>query len=522
MYNQQFNNKNDGEPIVQNSNITSASKNNIWKIIIPISIILIFLIVLYALMRIFVFDFFVVSGLSMEPTFEKNEWVLLKKYDTDYKRGDMVVFKDPQFKESSFKRIIGLPGEKIKILGNFVFINNKELDENCYLSVGTETLGDIDLTLREGEYFVLGDNRGSSLDSRILGAITKESIIGKYWLSLFNFKNENKLDKCVFLSFVSPEKRCIDNGGKFEVQNESDFCVFDGKQCGEFGYNKCVASKGEWQPTDYLVPGSDVILLDETYTNEKYGFTVDYPKDWNFSSGDITNPSNPGYEILIKNENGSKESVRISITANYPALQEFNASAPLSQKLIGGVKAREEIFSNGWCDVTDCTDPLIGLWANNKGYIYTFDFSNTKTISGIYNQILSTFKFTNKMLEFCESPLIPADIGYYVLPVNPKYGNLNWLGQIFTAYDCGPERVDAIFGVDEGMFGIGLGVMLKNDPDRQLINVFNLLGFYCADNNNSVEKCRRWEIENSIKIDDLMKLEPYYNSFQWDDCIMCG
>ena len=191
------------------------------------------------------------------------------------------------------------------------------------------------------------------------------------------------------------------NSNKFEFTVRIYEYLVETKEKGDFDYfdEELTVIKID---NNYLVDSmkrSETVVIQaktanwKTYRNEEYGFEVKYPKNWNLSSWNITNPSNPGYKVLIKNEDNNKESLTISITANFPSLPDFDTNAPLSQKLIGGLKTQEQIFPNGWCDVLGCTDPFIGLWIKNKGYIYTFEFNNTVAITGIYNQIISTFRF---------------------------------------------------------------------------------------------------------------------------------
>lgn len=120
-------------------------------------------------------------GESMEKTLDNNTKLLMKKYNGGHlKRGDIVSFDiyiDGK-KTCAIKRIIALPNEVIKIDGDEVYINNKFLDEDyAYYSASVQE--DLTLTLKDNEYFVMGDNRCDSLDSRVFGAVPKKYIIDK-------------------------------------------------------------------------------------------------------------------------------------------------------------------------------------------------------------------------------------------------------------------------------------------------------------------------------------------------------
>lgn len=123
-----------------------------------------------------------VKGDSMVPTFEDGELLLTEKIAYrfgDVERGDVVVFEAPIGRNVDFiKRVIGLPGEKIEIRGDAIYINGLKLEEE-YLGVTTQ--GNADLKLGENEYFVMGDNRSASSDSRAFGAIKRSSIRGRVW-----------------------------------------------------------------------------------------------------------------------------------------------------------------------------------------------------------------------------------------------------------------------------------------------------------------------------------------------------
>ncbi len=134
-----------------------------------------------------------IKGQSMHPTFPDAEYLLTEKvsyYRNDPQRGDVIVFKPPISEEEFIKRVIGLPGDTVMILNGKVFVNDKELNED-YIKVETAagnflTEGE-KYTVPEGNYFVLGDNRPHSSDSRSWGPITKKVITGKAWLIYFPF-----------------------------------------------------------------------------------------------------------------------------------------------------------------------------------------------------------------------------------------------------------------------------------------------------------------------------------------------
>ena len=130
----------------------------------------------------------------MEPNFHDHEYLIIDEISyrlNQPKRGDIVVFRyprDPQ--EFYIKRIIGLPGEKVEIRdGKVIIYNQSEPDgfslQEDYLPEGTRTdggLGREQIQLEDGEYFVLGDNRNSSKDSRSFGPVSKSFVTGKVLL----------------------------------------------------------------------------------------------------------------------------------------------------------------------------------------------------------------------------------------------------------------------------------------------------------------------------------------------------
>ena len=147
--------------------------------------------------RFFVAAPYIVSGASMEPTFFDLHYLIVDRITYDFsepKRGDVIVFDLPQnTSRALIKRVIGLPGETVVLDGNQVRIINASYPDGFILSepyLAPEDLGGatgMRVTLKQGEYFVLGDNRRVSADSRIWGTLPKEDIVGRVFFRLFPF-----------------------------------------------------------------------------------------------------------------------------------------------------------------------------------------------------------------------------------------------------------------------------------------------------------------------------------------------
>ena len=128
----------------------------------------------------------VVDGASMDYTLEDGQLVLINKFVyniKDIKRFDVVVLNNPKEGDKIIKRIIALPNETIEYNNNQLYINGKRVEENYEF---TDTV-DFTYTTKDGEYFVLGDNRVVSKDSRMLGTFSEEDIIGRVNFRLFPF-----------------------------------------------------------------------------------------------------------------------------------------------------------------------------------------------------------------------------------------------------------------------------------------------------------------------------------------------
>ena len=145
--------------------------------------------------RYFVFKPFVVKGASMEPNFREKEYLIIDELTyrlNEPQRGDIVVLRNQGQDDQDYflKRVVALPGERIVIMNGRVKIYNaphtggKFLDESLYLSPAVLTFGDMDVTLKADQYFVLGDNRPASLDSRRIGPVARSEIVGRAFLRL--------------------------------------------------------------------------------------------------------------------------------------------------------------------------------------------------------------------------------------------------------------------------------------------------------------------------------------------------
>ena len=149
--------------------------------------------------RYFLIQPFYVKGASMEPNFYNSEYLIVNKIIYrlgDPQRGDVVVFKYPKSLNDYFiKRVIGLPKERVKIIGKEITIYNKEnpngkiFNENKFLPKEYNVDKNVDITLGEDEYFVMGDNRGHSFDSSAegFGSLERRFIVGKTWIRAWPF-----------------------------------------------------------------------------------------------------------------------------------------------------------------------------------------------------------------------------------------------------------------------------------------------------------------------------------------------
>lgn len=155
-------------------------KKNYVKEFLPYFVII--LVVVF--IKIFIVSPIRVNGTSMNPTLNNKDIMLLDEISyrfSDIERFDIVVVKEEN--EYLIKRVIGLPGEKVEYKDNKLYIDDKYVKEDFKHK---ETM-DFSTTLEKDEYFIMGDNRTNSTDSRIFGPVFRDEIMGKTSLTILPF-----------------------------------------------------------------------------------------------------------------------------------------------------------------------------------------------------------------------------------------------------------------------------------------------------------------------------------------------
>lgn len=181
------------------------------------SLILFALLVLLIVLpiRLLVAKPFIVSGTSMFPTFDTWHYLIIDQLSYRFnapERGDVIVFRFPQNPSRFFiKRIIGLPNETVSLTGTSVTIINSDnpegfLIDEPYVDAVNNKTSELVMILGDNEYFVMGDNRKASADSRYWGPLEYERIIGRAYIRLFPFSTIDILPGSTTYEFSNEEK----------------------------------------------------------------------------------------------------------------------------------------------------------------------------------------------------------------------------------------------------------------------------------------------------------------------------
>jgi len=181
-------------------------KSFLYSVLETLEVVLVAFVTVFVI-RNFLIQPFLVSGNSMEPSFSSGDYLLVDEVSYRFRepeRGEVVVFRYKD-NESTFyiKRIIGLPQERILINDEKIFIFNLEYPDGFnpkekYIASSIKTLGNVDIALSENEYFVLGDNRYYSFDSRSWGPVQRAEIVGSARLRLWPINKVMAFDSPVY------------------------------------------------------------------------------------------------------------------------------------------------------------------------------------------------------------------------------------------------------------------------------------------------------------------------------------
>lgn len=192
--------------------VRTSKPRDFWRklasFILEVAKIVIISLAIILPVRYFLIQPFYVKGSSMEPNFEDGEYLIINEISyrfSEPKRGDVIVFRYPgDISQYYIKRIIGLPGETVEVSSNRIIVYNKnfpkgiEINESGYIIPPFETPGEVRITLVQDQYFVLGDNRFASSDSRNWGELPEKDIVGRAWLRCWPFNKIGAIETPVY------------------------------------------------------------------------------------------------------------------------------------------------------------------------------------------------------------------------------------------------------------------------------------------------------------------------------------
>lgn len=163
--------------------MNSKNKKNIFKEFLGYLIVAIIAIVFSIILRIFIIEPYIVPTPSMAPTLLVGDRVIVNKLEYKFgsvERGDIVAIFSPLEKKNLVKRVIGLPGEEVKFTEEGeIYIDGNLLEEDYLNDSVYPSYSDGSFEVNDGQYFVMGDNRNNSADSRVFGPISLDKVFGK-------------------------------------------------------------------------------------------------------------------------------------------------------------------------------------------------------------------------------------------------------------------------------------------------------------------------------------------------------
>jgi hypothetical protein len=246
----------------------------------------------------------------------------------------------------------------------------------------------------------------------------------------------------------------------------------------------------------------------KTYKNETYGFSLAFNEIWK------------GYKVVERKPSADKTAVDYlyvcvpTASAQWSDLQK-GYFCPFSVTVIPADK---------WESFKAASEPLIPvIIGKNISYVFTYlsaqDAPEDGAIAmGDIKKIVSGFKAVSK--ECTDNPE-PTDIGRLIFPIAPKYSPLAFLGELFTASDCGSDRMSNVFGIKGDEYILGSALKLAKNPIQTLIDTLKSIGYACASVGEE-SACRQWNLEKVVKTESVLMLKPFMEYFESNSCVNCG
>lgn len=180
--------------VIQNDSARPSKGKELVAGIAELALLVLIAFSLAWLIKSFVMQPFYIPSASMEPTLVPHDHVLVNKFIyrfQDPRRGDIMVFEYPLDPNKDYiKRLVGVPGDRIKVVGGVVYRNGEKLKEPYLANPGDSSdfpAGGGQIVVPKNKYFMMGDNRGNSADSRMWGFLPKKNVVGKAFVIYFPF-----------------------------------------------------------------------------------------------------------------------------------------------------------------------------------------------------------------------------------------------------------------------------------------------------------------------------------------------